>query len=111
MAFPYRKNFTYGTLISNLVLADYQNGIIDQMNQDWFFNSPCTGNVPVEQFDWVYFSGILVIVGFAVLIGVVFNCFEHLIVCIFRRKKVTLTALSYSESELGVGGSMHEFCT
>ncbi|XP_066928618.1 glutamate receptor ionotropic, NMDA 3A-like [Clytia hemisphaerica] len=92
MAFPYRKNFTYGALISNLILADYERGVIDKMNRGWFFDSPCTGSVQVEQFDWMYFSGILVIVSVAVLIGIVFNCLEHCFVYIFRRCKSTVVA-------------------
>ena len=72
-------------MISNTLLGLYETDDLTPLRKKWFPSSPCKGKAPVEQFDWTYFSGILVIFGYTVAIGILANIIEHLYV--FAKKK------------------------
>lgn len=84
LGFAYRKDFPFGKTISNLMVKMRQHGDFEDLKIRWYSSSPCDGIKPVEQFNWTYFSGIMVIVGVMLAIGICINLFEHSIV--FLRK-------------------------
>eukprot|EP00111_Clytia_hemisphaerica_P000282 TCONS_00000718-protein len=107
LSFAYRKNFPYGKTISNTLLGLYQTGALIRLRKKWFPSSHCKGKTPVQQFDWTYFSGILVIVGYTVIIGIFVNLIEHFYMFLrkmYKSKSADLTeqkrSTKYTETNI-----------
>lgn len=80
LGFGFRKNYTFGKIISDTLL-DLQDAVDGEsyLKKKWFLDY-CHDYTPVEQFHWTYFSGLLVIVGFTVAIGLCINVMEYFFV-------------------------------
>jgi len=83
LSFAYRKNFTYGQTISTAVQELRDSNGLEYTTEKWFGQLPCTGTV-LQQFNWTYFSGLLVVVGLALLVGICINVIEHVYVKLFK---------------------------
>ena len=84
IGFAYSKNFSYGETISSMVGLMRDFGEFEEMKLKWYSSSPCQSVPNAEQFDWTYFSGILIIVLVTLVIGIVINSLEHVFVWLKR---------------------------
>ena len=80
LGFAFRKNYTFGKMISDTLL-DLQDAVDESsyLKKKWFLDY-CHDYTPAEQFHWTYFSGLLVVVGFTVAIGICVNLVEYFFV-------------------------------
>ena len=78
LSFAYRKNFSYGQTISDAMqeLSDVDG--FERTTEKWISQLLCMGVVSSQQFDWTYFSGLLIIIGFALLFGICVNAVEYI---------------------------------
>lgn len=77
IGFAYSKNFSYGETISDMIALMRDFGEFEEIKSKWYSSSPCQSVPNAEQFDWTYFSGILIIVCVTLAIGIVLNSLEH----------------------------------
>lgn len=85
IGFAYSKNFSYGETISSMIglMRDFEE--FEELKLKWYSSSPCQGTPNAEQFDWTYFSGILIIVSVTLAIGILINSLEHAFVWLKKR--------------------------
>ncbi|XP_066932288.1 glutamate receptor ionotropic, NMDA 1-like [Clytia hemisphaerica] len=77
LGLAYRKNFTYGRTISNVILRISQEpGFVEQVERKWTLGS-CPKNIQPAQFGWMYFSSFLLIVAGGVAFGFIANLVEY----------------------------------
>lgn len=82
IGFAYNKNFPYGKVISNAIDSMRDNGEFELLESKWYPAAPCQSVPTAEQFEWTYFSGIVIILCVTFAIGIVINSIEHIFVWI-----------------------------
>ena len=77
LGFAFPKDYTFGKMISDTLfgLQDAVDGD-SYLKKKWFLDY-CHDYTPVEQFHLTYFSGLFVVVGFTVAIGLCVNIVEY----------------------------------
>lgn len=72
LSFAYSKNFSlYGKIISDTMKAMKDKNEFAAIEKRWLRRVSCVTEVSSKQFDWFYFSGILVIMSVVVLLSLV----------------------------------------
>ena len=85
--FIYRKGFPYGKLISNQIQEVYKSEEMLKLKEVWNLdsNAVCQNIPKAVQFEWKYFTGMIVIVGIITAVGIVVNMGEHVFVYIYGK--------------------------
>ena len=70
LSFAYSKNFTmYGKIISDTMKVMQDKADFDAVGKRWLREVSCATSVSSKQFDWFYFSGILVVMSIMALLS------------------------------------------
>lgn len=79
--------------MSNLIMKLRLGRVIDNIKQKWIYIPSCNVyNAEDSRFTWMYFGGMLLIIGFAVVVCIVILLIENFYVYIqqVRRRQIVL---------------------
>ena len=85
--FIYRKGYLYGKVISNAIQEVYESQELIRLRKIWDVdsNALCQNKPTAVQFEWQYFTGMMVIVSIMTAVGIVVNMGEHVFVYIYGK--------------------------
>lgn len=111
LAFAYSKNFSvYGNLISNAMQTLTERGKLKMVEENWIQKRFCLDKGPTsQQFEWTYFSGLLLVAGittsFCIILFLLENLYVYLDIrnsCSIRQKKDVCKALTTEKQYLSI---------
>ena len=80
LTFAYAKEFSYGKQIADTLQRTKDREKIKPIRKKWIQDSFCFTEVVSQQFEWEYFSGILVIMGIALMLSILVLLVESIYV-------------------------------